>query len=120
MHAFFLPFGIGPNNAIVGSSANIAAGAAYAELTHGYVANGKSKTGFNKVMFNVGDGAVGRGPVRETLNYMGMAQIRDLWDTGIDGLPLIAHIIDNCYAMGGSDCRKQTTVLNQSCHKTYR
>jgi len=101
MHAFFLPFGIGPNNAIVGSSANIAAGAAYAELVKAYVANGKKKTGFHKVMFNIGDGAVGRGPFRETLNYMGMAQIRDLWEVGIEGLPLIAHIVDNCYAMGG-------------------
>ncbi len=97
MHAFFLPFGIGPNNAIVGSSANIAAGAAYAKLVQAYMTD----SDFQRVMFNIGDGAAARGPVRETLNWAGMAQIANLWGLGPKGLPLIAHFVDNAYGMGG-------------------
>ncbi|MFA5103740.1 MAG: thiamine pyrophosphate-dependent enzyme [Candidatus Margulisiibacteriota bacterium] len=100
MHVFFLPFGIGPNNAIVGSSANISAGAAYAELVKNFMAE-KGKFDFNRVMFMIGDGAAARGPVGETLNFMGMAQIASLWGLGVSGLPLIGHFVDNVYGMGG-------------------
>lgn len=54
MHAFFIPFGILPNNAIVGGAAPVALGAAlYKRSCH--------KKGI--VIANSGDGALGRGPV---------------------------------------------------------
>ena len=54
MHVFFPPFGIYPNNAIVGGSAGIAAGAALWKKV--------SRNG-GLVVCNFGDGALGRGPV---------------------------------------------------------
>ena len=74
MHAFFIPFGILPNNAIVGGAAPIALGAAlYKRSCH--------KKGI--VVANSGDGALGRGPVLEAMNMANMDQIRKLW--GMDG-----------------------------------
>lgn len=96
MHAFFIPFGILPNNAIVGGAAPIALGAAlYKRSNH--------KKGI--VISNCGDGALGRGPVMESLNFASMDQIRKLW--GMDGkyddggMPILFNVFNNFYGMGG-------------------
>lgn len=96
MHAFFIPFGIFPNNAIVGGSAPVALGAALYKRAN-------KKKGI--VIANFGDGACGRGPVLESFNMSGMDQIRQLWgetDNGNNpGLPILFNIFDNFYGMGG-------------------
>ena len=96
MHAFFIPFGLMPNNAIVGGSGPIALGAAlYKRCNH--------KPGI--VIANSGDGACGRGPVLESFNFAAMDQITKLW--GMDGkypnggLPILFNVFDNFYGMGG-------------------
>ncbi len=96
MHAFFIPFGILPNNAIVGGAAPIALGAAlYKRSNH--------KKGI--VVANSGDGALGRGPVLESLNFASMDQITKLW--GMDGkysnegMPILFNVFNNFYGMGG-------------------
>lgn len=96
MHAFFIPFGIFPNNAIVGGAAPVALGAAlYKRSNH--------KKGI--VIANSGDGALGRGPVLESLNMASMDQIRKLW--GMDGkyedggMPILFNVFNNFYGMGG-------------------
>ena len=96
MHAFFIPFGILPNNAIVGGAAPIALGAAlYKRSCH--------KKGI--VIANSGDGALGRGPVMESMNFASMEQIRKLW--GMDGkyddsgMPILFNVFNNFYGMGG-------------------
>ena len=93
MHAFFTPFGIYPNNAIVGGSGTIAAGAAlYNRVNH--------KKGI--VVANISDGSLGRGPVLEALNFACMDQIKKLWDESLGGgLPLIFNVFNNQYGMGG-------------------
>ncbi|MBQ7485544.1 MAG: dehydrogenase [Oscillospiraceae bacterium] len=93
MHLFFLPFGIYPNNAIVGGSPCIAAGAAL------YKKNMK-KPGI--VVANGGDGSLGCGPVWEALNFAGMDQFKTLWpDEYKGGLPVIFNFMNNGYGMGG-------------------
>ena len=93
MHAFFIPFGIFPNNAIVGGSAPIALGAALYKRSN-------SKPGI--VIANIGDGSLGRGPVLEALNMSSMDQIRQLWDSAHNGgLPILFNVFDNFYGMGG-------------------
>ena len=93
MHVFFLPFGIYPNNAIVGGSAGISAGAALYKKVN-------KKPGM--VVCNCGDGAMGRGPVWEALNFASMDQYFKLWDDEHKGgLPVIFHCINNGYGMGG-------------------
>ena len=96
MHAFFIPFGLFPNNAIVGGAAPIALGAAlYKRANH--------KKGI--VIANSGDGALGRGPVLESLNFSSMDQITKLW--GMDGkysnegMPILFNVFNNFYGMGG-------------------
>ncbi len=96
MHAFFIPFGIFPNNAIVGGAAPVALGAAlYKRANH--------KKGI--VIANSGDGALGRGPVLESLNFSSMDQITKLW--GMDGkysdggMPILFNVFNNFYGMGG-------------------
>ena len=93
MHAFFIPFGIMPNNAIVGGGGPIALGAAlYKRANH--------KKGI--VVANCGDGALGRGPVLESLNFASMDQITKLWDDGHGtGMPILFNVFDNHYGMGG-------------------
>ena len=93
MHAFFLPFGVYPNNAIVGGSATIAAGAAlYKKCNH--------KDGI--VVCNIGDGALGCGPVWEGLNFAAMDQFHTLWDGDKKGgMPVLFNINNNSYGMGG-------------------
>ena len=96
MHAFFLPFGVYPNNALVGGSATIATGAALFKKCN-------DKGGV--VVANLGDGSMGRGPVWEALCFSTMDQYRVLWEEGRKGgLPLIFNINNNSYGMGGQTC----------------
>ncbi|MEA4889250.1 MAG: thiamine pyrophosphate-dependent enzyme [Clostridiaceae bacterium] len=93
MHAFFLPFGIYPNNAIVGGSGDISVGAALFKKIN-------RKPGI--VVCNIGDGSLGCGPVWEGFMLSAMDQYRKLWDDDMKGgLPLIFNIMNNQYAMGG-------------------
>ena len=93
MHAFFLPFGVYPNNAIVGGSATIATGAALFKKCN-------EKPGI--VVCNIGDGSLGRGPVWEAMNFACMDQFRTLWEKGQDqGMPILYNIFNNSYGMGG-------------------
>jgi 2-oxoisovalerate dehydrogenase E1 component len=67
MHAFFTPFGIYPNNAIVGGSGDIAVGAAlYKKINR--------KNGI--VIANIGDASIGCGPVWEGLCLAAMDQYK--------------------------------------------
>ncbi len=93
MHTFFTPFGIYPNNAIVGGSGTIASGAAL------YKKVNRQK---GIVVANLGDGSLGRGPVLEALNFAGMGQFNTLWEDGMKGgLPVLFNIFNNQYGMGG-------------------
>ena len=93
MHAFFTPFGIYPNNAIVGGAAPVALGAALFKRAN-------KKQGI--IVANFGDGALGCGPVWEALNMSGMDQIKQLWDSNHNGgLPILFNIFNNQYGMGG-------------------
>ena len=93
MHTFFIPFGIYPNNAIVGGSAGIAAGAALFKRVN-------ARGGI--VVANIGDGSLGCGPVWEALNFAAMDQYTTLWEEGHDGgLPILFNIFNNHYGMGG-------------------
>ncbi len=93
MHAFFLPFGVYPNNALVGGSATIAAGAAL------YKKNNDKK---GLVVCNIGDASLGCGPVWEAFNFSAMDQMTTLWEEGRKGgLPVIFNVFNNSYGMGG-------------------
>jgi 2-oxoisovalerate dehydrogenase E1 component len=93
MHAFFPPFGIYPNNAIVGGSAPIAVGAA---LFRRLFVRPEGIT-----VANVGDGATGCGVIWESINFAGMRQLRLLWDERYrGGLPVLFFFVNNFYAMG--------------------
>ncbi len=93
MHTFFTPFGIYPNNAIVGGSATIAVGAALYKKVN-------RKKGI--VVANIGDGSMARGPVWEALSFASMDQFKQLWNKEMrGGLPLIINIMNNQYGMGG-------------------
>jgi 2-oxoisovalerate dehydrogenase E1 component len=93
MHAFFAPYGIMPNNAIVGGSADIATGAAlYKRINR--------KPGI--VIASIGDASLACGPVWEALNLAAMDQYRTLWDADVGGAPpILFHITNNFYGMGG-------------------
>ncbi|HPY94630.1 MAG TPA: thiamine pyrophosphate-dependent enzyme, partial [Clostridia bacterium] len=86
------PFGIYPNNAIVGGSGSIAPGAALYKLIN-------RQPGV--VVCNIGDGSLSCGPVWEGLNLASMGQVKNLWDEEFKGVPLIYNINDNFYGMGG-------------------
>jgi 2-oxoisovalerate dehydrogenase E1 component len=93
MHAFFPPFGIMPNNAIVGGSADIAVGAALFKKVN-------LKPGI--VIANIGDASLGCGPVWEAICLATMDQYKTLWDEAHrGGLPLIMNFVNNFYGMGG-------------------
>ena len=93
MHLFVLPFGIYPNNAIVGGSGPISAGAALYK---------KVMKQDGVVVCNIGDASIGCGPVYEAMNFASMDQFNTLWEEGFKGgLPLIFNIMDNGYGMGG-------------------
>ena len=91
MHAFFTPFGIYPNNAIVGGSGSIAPGAALFKRVN-------RRPGI--VVANIGDASFGCGPVWEGITFASMDQYRKLWDPA-GGLPIIFNCMDNFYGMGG-------------------
>jgi len=93
MHVFFAPFGIYPNNAIVGGSAGISVGAALFKRVNAVP---------GLVVCNVGDASLGCGPVLEALNFAAQDQFTKLWDEAHrGGLPVIFHILNNHYGMGG-------------------
>lgn len=93
MHAFFTPFGIYPNNAIVGGSGDIAVGAAlYKKINR--------KKGI--VIANIGDASMGCGPVWEGLCLAAMDQYKQLWEGEYKGgIPFILNFFNNQYGMGG-------------------
>lgn len=96
MHAFFTPFGVYPNNAIVGGSGDIAVGAALFKKVN-------RKKGI--VVANIGDASLGCGPVWEGLSFATMDQFTELWEGDMQGgLPLIINIMNNQYGMGGQTC----------------
>jgi 2-oxoisovalerate dehydrogenase E1 component len=93
MHAFFPPFGIYPNNAIVGGSGDISVGAALYKKCN-------QKKGI--IVCNIGDASLGCGPVWEALCFATMDQYKKLWkDAYRGGLPLIFNFMNNQYGMGG-------------------
>ena len=96
MHAFFTPFGVYPNNAIVGGSGDIAVGASLFKKVN-------RKKGI--VVANIGDASMACGPVWEGLSFATMDQFTELWDDDMKGgLPLIINIMNNQYGMGGQTC----------------
>jgi len=93
MHTFFTPFGVYPNNAIVGGSADISVGAALYKRVN-------RQPGI--VVCNIGDASAGCGPVWEGLCFATMDQFKELWDEAHrGGLPLIVNFVNNFYGMGG-------------------
>ncbi|GAB4442189.1 MAG: alpha-ketoacid dehydrogenase subunit alpha/beta [Anaerolineae bacterium] len=93
MHAFFAPFGVMPNNAIVGGSADIATGAALYKRVN-------RKPGI--VIANIGDASLGCGPVWEAMMFAAMDQYRTLWPEEVGGSPpILFNFMDNFYGMGG-------------------
>ncbi|GIV75898.1 MAG: MFS transporter [Litorilinea sp.] len=93
MHAFFPPFGVMPNNAIVGGSADIATGAALFKRIN-------RRPGI--VIANIGDASMGCGPVWEAMMLAAMDQYRTLWDPEIGGAPpMLFNFVNNFYGMGG-------------------
>ena len=96
MHAFFTPFGIYPNKAIVGGSAEIAVGAAHYKKVN-------RKKGI--VIANIRDGPMGCGPVWAAICLATMDQYKKLWEGEYKGgLPLIMNFFNNHYGMGGQTC----------------
>ncbi|MDK2857817.1 MAG: 2-oxoisovalerate dehydrogenase component [Verrucomicrobiota bacterium] len=92
MHAFFIPFGSMPNNAIVGGSGDISVGAALFKLIN-------RKPGI--VVANIGDAALGCGPVWEGFWMAAMDQYRQLWNDDFGSPPVLFNIMNNQYGMGG-------------------
>ena len=96
MHAFFTPFGVYPNNAIVGGSGDISVGAALYKKTN-------RKPGI--VVANIGDASMGCGPVWEGICFAAMDQFNQLWDGDMNGgLPILFNFMNNQYGMGGQTC----------------
>ena len=96
MHAFFTPFGVYPNNAIVGGSGDIAVGAALYKKVN-------RKPGL--VVANIGDASMACGPVWEGITFAAMDQFKQLWEGDMKGgLPVIINIMNNQYGMGGQTC----------------
>jgi 2-oxoisovalerate dehydrogenase E1 component len=93
MHAFFTPFGVYPNNAVVGGSGDIAVGAALFKKIN-------RKSGI--VVANIGDASASCGPVWEGICFATMDQFKKLWNSEFKGgLPLIFNFMNNLYGMGG-------------------
>ncbi len=96
MHAFFTPFGVYPNNAIVGGSGDISVGAALYKRVN-------RKSGI--VVCNIGDASMGCGPVWEGISFASMDQFRTLWQGEYKGgLPILFNVMNNQYGMGGQTC----------------
>ena len=93
MHAFFTPFGIYPNNAIVGGSAPIATGIALYN---------RVQRKNNIVIANIGDASSACGPVWESMNFAAMGQFKKKEEKKINGgLPIVYFFVNNFYGMGG-------------------
>lgn len=93
MHTFFPPFGIMPNNAIVGGSAGIAVGMALFKRVN-------RRPGI--VIANIGDSSIASGPVWEAMNFAAMDQYHTLWDEELGGAPpILFNFVNNFYGMGG-------------------
>jgi 2-oxoisovalerate dehydrogenase E1 component len=93
MHAFFTPFGVFPNNAIVGGSGPVATGSALFK---------KVQRAAGITVANIGDASLGCGPVLEGLGFASMEQYDALWGEAFTGgLPIIFNIMNNFYGMGG-------------------
>ncbi len=93
MHVFFTPFGVFPNNALVGGSADIATGAALYKKV-------QRKEGIT--IANIGDASLGCGPVWEAMGFASMGQLQRLWDDSYKGgLPVVFNFMNNFYGMGG-------------------
>jgi len=93
MHAFFPPFGVMPNNAIVGGSGDIAVGGALFKRIN-------RRPGI--VIANIGDASMGCGPVWEGMMIAAMDQYRTLWPEEIGGAPpILFNFMNNFYGMGG-------------------
>ena len=97
MHTFFTPFGIYPNNAIVGGSGSIAVGAALYKKVN-------RKPGL--VVANIGDASMARGPGWAGMTFAGNDQIEQLWEVYMKGgLPIILNIMNNQVGMCGQQKR---------------
>ena len=82
-----------PNNAIVGGSADIALGSALYKRIN-------KKAGM--VIANIGDAAMGCGPVWEAMMMAAMDQYHTLWPEHVGGAPpLLFNFFNNFYGMGG-------------------
>jgi len=93
MHIFFPPFGVMPNNAIVGGSANIATGAALFKRINRWP---------GICIANIGDASMGCGPVWEAMIFAAMDQYHTLWDKKVGGAPpILFNFMNNFYGMGG-------------------
>ncbi len=92
MHAFFIPFGSMPNNALVGGSCDISVGSAMNKLIN-------RKPGI--VIANIGDASMGCGPVYEGIWMAAMDQYVELWDKEFGHPPVMINIMNNQYGMGG-------------------
>jgi len=93
MHVFFTPFGVYPNNALVGGSADIATGAALFK---------KVQEAGGITIANIGDASMGCGPVWEALGFASMGQFTRLWEKDYrGGLPIVFNFMNNFYGMGG-------------------
>jgi 2-oxoisovalerate dehydrogenase E1 component len=92
MHAFFIPFGSMPNNALVGGSGDVSVGSAMFKLIN-------RKPGI--VIANIGDASLGCGPVWEGFWMSAMDQYRELWDDEFGSPPVLFNIMNNHYGMGG-------------------
>ena len=93
MHAFFPPFGVMPNNAIVGGAADIAVGSALFKRVN-------RRPGI--VVVNIGDASMGCGPVWEAMMFAAMDQYRELWPEAAGGAPpILFNFMNNFYGMGG-------------------
>ncbi len=92
MHVFYTPFGVFPNNAIVGAGAGIAAGLALSK---------KLKKQSSVVSVSLGDAALGCGAVWEAMNFSAMDQLKKLWESCPGGFPLAFTFVNNQYGMGG-------------------
>jgi len=93
MHAFFPPFGIYPNNAVVGGSGDISVGAALYKHVNRVP---------GIVVCNIGDASSACGPVWEGMCLATMDQFKKLWEGDYrHGLPLMINFNNNFYGMGG-------------------
>ncbi len=93
MHTFFPPFGIMPNNALVGGSADISVGMALFKRVN-------RRKGI--VIANIGDSSMGCGPVWEAMMFAAMDQYHTLWDADLGGAPpILFNFMNNFYGMGG-------------------